>query len=156
MRLSKTERDFHRKNAARYFNEAWEYLEKKHRTAADDQRMLSLTHASRFHWSLVGAPPAQAVGDWQISRVYAALRQPALALRFARSSLALCREHGLSELLGTAYEAVARAYAVANDPQPARRYLEKARDHLDASSVDPEGREIFLGQIRDTERLIPR
>jgi tetratricopeptide (TPR) repeat protein len=156
MTVSKAEREFHRKTGARCFNEAWKYLEKAGRNARDDRHLLHLVHASRFHWGLVGTARNQTVGDWQISRAYAALSQPELALRFARSSLELCRKNGLSDLEGTAYEAIARSYAVAKDPPSARKYLQKAREHLDASSVDAEDREIFLGQIRDTERLIER
>lgn len=154
MTLSAVEREFHRKTGARCFNEAWKYLEKNRRNARDDRCLLSLVHASRFHWSLVGTPRNQAVGDWQISRAYAALGQPELALQFARSSLELCQKNDLSELEGTAYEAMARAYAVAKDARTAGRYLKKAREHLDASSADDEDRRIFLGQIRATERMI--
>jgi tetratricopeptide (TPR) repeat protein len=156
MTVSKAERAFHRKTGARCFNEAWKYLEKAGRNASDNRRLLNLVHASRFHWGLVGTPRNQAVGDWQISRAYAALGRPELALQFARSSLELCRKNDLSDLEGTAYEAVARAYAVAKDPPTARKYLQKARERLEAFSVDAEDREIFLGQIRDTERLIER
>jgi hypothetical protein len=153
---SKAEREFHRTTGARCFNEAWVYLEKKHRRTADDHRMLNLVHASGFHWGLVGKPRNRAIADWQISRVYAALRRPELSLSFAHSCLELCRKHGLTDLEGTAYEAIARAYVVAEDAPRARKYLKKAREHLDASSVDSEGRATFLGQIRDTERLLAR
>jgi tetratricopeptide (TPR) repeat protein len=156
MTASKEEREFHRRTGARCFNDAWKYLEKAGRTARDDRHLLNLVHASRFHWGLVGTPPSQAVGDWQISRAYAALGEPRLALEFARSSLELCEKNDLSELEGTAYEAMARAYAVAKDSPRARRYLKKAREHLAASSIDEEARKTFLSQIRETERLIGR
>ncbi len=154
MTLSKGEGEFHRRTGAPCFNEAWDYLEKKDRDAHDDQHMLYLAHASRFHWSLVGTPRNKAVGDWQISRVYSALNQPQLALRFANSSLELCQKYDLSEILCTAYEAIARAYAVAKDHQSAKDFVKKAYEQLDASSVDDEDREIYLGQIRETEGLI--
>lgn len=79
--MSQTERDFHRKLATQCFNETWDYLDKTVRDANDDQRMLHLTHTSRFHWSFVGNARRLVIGDWQISRVYAALKQPELALR---------------------------------------------------------------------------
>ncbi|HKN07324.1 MAG TPA: hypothetical protein VJ021_06990 [Thermoplasmata archaeon] len=156
MTLSKAQREFHRKTGARCFNEAWEYLEKKRRSNDDDRRMLTLVHASRFHWGLVGQARERAVADWQVSRAYAAVHQPQLSLLFARSSLELCETNHLSEFLCTAYEAMARAFAVAHDPRSARKYLRKARAQLDASSVDDEGRKIFLSQIRATEKLIHR
>jgi hypothetical protein len=156
MALSKRDRELHRKMMASCFNECWEYLEKRKRTDPDDRRMLTLTHAARFHAEVAGTPKNQAIGDWQISRVYAALREPRLSLGFAKSSLELCERNGLSEILCTAYEAMARAHAVNNDRAAAQDFILKAHNALDASSVDEEGRDIFLGQIRETERSIRR
>lgn len=148
------EREFHRKTAARCFNEAWAYLEKRVLIGDDRSRLLNLVHASRYHWGIVGTPENQAVGDWQISRAYASLGQPDLSLRFAKSCLATCEKNDLSEILCSAYEAIARAYAVADDPKSGREYLRKARQHLAALSLDREDRAVYLGQIRDTERLL--
>ncbi|MGA8604654.1 MAG: hypothetical protein WB788_06285 [Thermoplasmata archaeon] len=118
--------------------------------------MLTLVHASRFHWGLVGQARERAVADWQVSRAYAAVHQPQLSLLFARSCLELCETNQLSEFLCTAYEAMARAFATARDPRSARKYLRKARDQLEAASVDDEDRKVFLGQIRETQKLIRR
>jgi hypothetical protein len=152
--LSKSEREFHRRVAARCFNQTWDYLENRARTKRDDQVMLHLAHSSRYHWSLVGTPRNIAVGDWQISRVYAALRQPNLSLLFAKSSLEICKRKGLSEVLATAYEAVARAYAVAKDYTAASRYLRLARNQLKTLNMGVEDRNVYLSQIDETEKLI--
>jgi hypothetical protein len=152
--LSKSEREFHRKAAIRCFNETWDYLEKKERTVQDVQKVLQLAHTSRYHWGLVGTPQNVAVGDWQISRVYADLRQPRLSLLFAKSSLEICRREKLSEVLATAYEAVARAYAVAEDHAAASKYLKLARDQLETLDLRAEDRKVYLGQINETEKLI--
>ena len=141
---------------ARAFNGAWEYLDKKRRTDRDDLQMLTLVHAARYHAKFAGTARNQAIGDWQVSRAYAAVGEPRLALAFARSSLALCEQHELSDILCTAYEAVARAFAVAGDPKAAREYLAKARAQLDATPLEAESREIFQGQIRETERMVRR
>ncbi len=116
--------------------------------------MLHLAHASRFHWGLVGSPRNRAVGDWQISRIYAALNQPGLSLKFAKSSLEICQKNDLQEVLATAFEAIARAYAVARDYSSARSYIEKAREQLSKVSLEEEDRETYMGQIRETEALI--
>lgn len=116
--------------------------------------MLHLAHASRFHWGLVGTPRNRAVGDWQISRVYAALNQPGLSLQFARSSLEISQKNDLQEVLATAFEAIARAYAVAGDYPSAESYIKQAREQLSKLSLDEEDRETYLGQIRETEALI--
>ncbi len=129
-------------------------MEKKERTERDDQKMLRLAHASRYHWGLVGTPRNEAVGDWQISRVYAALEQPRLSLLFAFSSVEICKKERLPEILATAYEAVARAYAVAEDHVSASKYLKLARDQLETLDLRAGDRKAYLGQIDETEKLI--
>ena len=142
--------------AARLFNEAWGYLDRKDRSPEENAEMLNLAHASRYHWGVVGSPVNLAVGDWQISRVYASLKQPELSLRYARLSLSICKKNGLGEMLPSAYEAMARAYAVARDPRRAAEHLVKARQMLDGLTLVKHEREIYLGQIRDTQHLIDR
>jgi hypothetical protein len=156
MRMQQSERRFHRKTAAQCFNKTWDYLDKKKRTADHDAIMLHSAHASRYHWSLVGSPGNLAVGDWQISRVYAALDQPSLSLRFAKSSLEIARKNKLPEILVTAYEAMARAHAVAKNFTAARNHLGKALTQLDSLTIEDGDREIYLDQIRETERMIRR
>jgi hypothetical protein len=151
--------EFHRKTAKRCFNEAWDYLEKKNRDADDDRHMLHLAHTARYHWAFVRAPKKEqmrhrAVGDWQISRVYATLNQPSLALLFAKSALETMQKNNLSDVLHTGYEAVARAHTVAKEFKTARDYLRRARKQLAKSNVDDEDRKIYSDQIQETERLI--
>jgi hypothetical protein len=154
MPISKTERQFHRKTAVWSFNRTWDYLEKKDRSPEDDRQMLYLAHTSRFHWSLVGTPRNQAVGDWQVSRVYACLNQPSLALQFARASLETCKKNDLVDLIHTANEAMARAYAVAKDYPNARRFLVKASNQLGKLRIADEDRRAYQSQIRETEKMI--
>lgn len=156
MTISNVERQFHRKTAARCFNETWDYLERKGRDSEDDRQMLHLAHASRFHWGLVGSPRNLAVGDWQISRVYASLNQPELALKFAKASLDACKRNNLIELMHTANEAMARAYAVAKDYSNAQRYLVKAIEQLRGLKLSYEDRRLYQNQIRETGRLIDK
>jgi tetratricopeptide (TPR) repeat protein len=156
MRISEQEREFHRKVAAQCFNKAWDLLDKKRRSDEDNLQMLYLSHASRYHWGLIGAPRNRAVGEWQLSRIYAALGQPQMALWFARSCLATCRNNDLSDIIHTAYEAMARASAVSKDYRRARRYLDKARRRLDESDLEKSDRGIYLDQIAETEGLIRR
>lgn len=118
--------------------------------------MLQLAHASRYHWGLVGTHLNQAVGDWQISRVYASLGQADLALRYAKRCLSACRKKGLGETVPSACEAVARAYAVAKDPKRADEYLAKAKLLLDRIPLGKEDKAIYLGQIEDTQNMIDR
>src|SRR5205807_1840583 len=112
---SQTDKEFHRKVAAECFNRTWDYLEQENRSLDDDQMMLNLAHASRYHWSLIGKPWNFTTGDWQISRVYAALNQPDLALSFAKKALETSQKHNLSERLISAYEAMPGPHPLPTD-----------------------------------------
>ena len=153
MFMSQDERDFHRKIAAKCFNETWNYLDKPVRDASGDRQMLLLTHTSRYHWSFVGDATSCMAGDWQISRVYAALKQPELAMQFASTALEICQAEKLSDLSTSAYEGMARAYAIENDLKNAKKYINLARKALE-SIVDKEDRRIYTDQIDETEAMI--
>jgi tetratricopeptide (TPR) repeat protein len=153
--MSTNELEFHKKTAKKCFNEAWDYLDKKSRDANDEQQMLHLAHASRYHWGLVGSARNFAVGDWQLSRVYAALNEPRLALHFAKSALEITQKNNLSENLPSAYEGMARAYAVAKEKRPAMDYIKKAREALDkATGMSAGDKKVYAGQIDETEALL--
>ncbi len=153
--MSESEREFHQKTAKQCFNQTWDYLDKKNRDANDEQQMLHLAHAARYHWNFIGTANNLAVSDWQISRVYAALNQPQLALHFAKSALEIMQKNNLSEILCTGYEGIARAHAVAKDYASARDYIKKAREQLEKTTVmDDEDNKIYSDQIHDTEELI--
>ena len=156
MRMTEAERKFHRKTAAQSFNKTWDYLDMKRRNTKDDEMMLHLAHTSRYHWGLVGTPRNQAVGDWQTSRVYAALGEPTLSLQFAKSSLEIAKKNKLSDTYSNAHEAMARAYAVASNKKLAESHLSKAKKTLKSLIIDDDDRRIYLGQILDTEKMIRR
>ena len=115
--------------AAQLFNETWRLLELENRSRDDDDRMIHMAHASRYHWGHApGATPANlARGEWQISRVYAVLGRPEPALHHARRVLDICQENGIGDWdLAFAYEALARAHAVAGDAAQARHHTDQA------------------------------
>jgi len=126
----------------------------KKRTPREDMEMLRLVHTSRFHWGLVGNARNFAIGDWQISRTYAALGQPELSLLFARSSLEICEREGLDEILPSALEGVARAYATAGNRRMVQRYLARALRRLNSVDLTSEDRELYSTQIKDTKSMI--
>ncbi len=115
--------------AAQLFNETWRLMERQGRSRDDDDRMIHAAHASRYHWGQVpGVTPAHlARGEWQISRVYCVLGRAEPALHHARRVLDLCQENGIGDWdLAFAYEALARAHAVAGDAEQARHYTDQA------------------------------
>ncbi len=139
--------DQHRALAVGLFNHVWELLRTAHRTPAMDAQMVHAAHASRFHWSQVGGPEQLAVGDWQCSRVYAVLGRSEPALHHARASLAICEEGGLGDwVVAAAYEALARASAVAGDLTATDQWMGRAREAV-LAIADPEDRDVIEADL---------
>jgi hypothetical protein len=133
--------------AASLFNRVWELLEKGDRTTADDDEMVNAAHASRLHWTSIGTPRHLAVGDWQISRVYSVLGRAEPAVHHARR----CHDLAVTVtdepwLLASAYEGLARAYAVAGDRAAAVEWKAKAVAQLELVT-DADDREIVEGDV---------
>lgn len=119
----------HRRMAVDLFNFVWTLLEKPARSVDENDAMLNAACASCYHWGLVGHPANQARGQWQISRVCSALGLAESAEHHARRSLEICRQHNLGDFdLAFAYEALARAAAVAKNAELCRQNLQFARD----------------------------
>ena len=128
--------------AAALFNRVWELLEKSDRTPADDDEMVNAAHASRLLWTGIGDAQNWAIGDWQVSRVYSVLGRAEPAVFHARRCLAHAEQvEGQTWLLASAYEGLARAYAVAGDRAAAGEWKAKAEQRL-SEVEDPEDREI--------------
>jgi hypothetical protein len=133
--------------AARLFNTVWELLETENRSTDDDDRMLHMAHASRYHWGQVGSPPRLARGEWQCSRVYAALRRPEPCLHHAQRVLDICLAEGIADFdLAFAYEALARGHAISGDAETARAMTERALAATEKVAED-EDRKILLADL---------
>ncbi|MFL5766521.1 MAG: MerR family transcriptional regulator [Actinomycetota bacterium] len=134
------------------FNETWTLLEKTDRDRSEDDRMIHIAHASRFHWGNVGEPENLAIGEWQISRVYAVLGRAEPSLYHANRSLEICLEHGIGDFpLAYAYEALARGHLVAGDRAEATRFTELANEAGDGIAEE-EDRELLR---QDLEAIAP-
>lgn len=145
--MSPDEQQVHRRLAAELFNEVWRLLEKPDRDQADDDRMLHAAHASRFHWGEIGEPINFARGEWQVSRVYAILRRAEPALFHALRCLEICQAHGIGDFdLAFAYEALARASAVADQADEAARYAELARQ-AGERIAEADDRDLFFADL---------
>ncbi len=128
-------------------------MEKDARTSAEDDEMIHCAHASAYHWMHAGTAVNRARSEWQCSRMYTVLGRAEPALQHAKRCLEICEaEPGALEDwdLPFAYEALARAYALAGDTAEMTRCLEQARS-LGAAIVDEEDRaplEADLATIR--------
>jgi len=135
--------------AAQLFNETWRLMEQENRSTLDDDRMIHTAHASRYHWGQAptATPANLARGEWQISRVYTVLERAEPALHHARRVLELCEDNKIGDWdLGFAYEALARAYAVAGDAQQARAFTDQALAAAEEITEDGD-RELLLADL---------
>ncbi|MGD0977521.1 MAG: hypothetical protein ABR962_00090 [Candidatus Bathyarchaeia archaeon] len=122
-----TEKEVHKKFAVDCFNLVWTFMDRKNRTKEEDDKMVHAAHASRFHWGEIGTPLEFERGEWQISRVYTVVKRPESALYHAMRCLEICRENNIGDWdIAFAYEAVARAYAVAGQKTECKKYIELA------------------------------
>jgi hypothetical protein len=140
--------------AAGLFNRTWELLETVGRTPEQDDEMIHAAHASRYHWGEIGRPVNLARGEWQCARVYSALGRAEPAMWHARRCLAILEtdpEDVEDFDFPSAYEGLARAAAVAGDPEEHDRWEARARAALDAIS-DPEDRAIIEADLDGVAR----
>lgn len=137
----------HRKLAAELFNGTWTLLEKQDRTPDDDARMIHMAHASAHHWLQVGTPVNFSRSHWLCSRVYSVLGRPEPALYHAQLAHDICAGHGIGDFdLAYAFEALARAHAVAGNGGESDDWLERARAAT-ADVAEAEDRELLLSDL---------
>lgn len=143
----------HRRLAIDLFNRSWQLLEKDARTPEEDDELVHVAHAARYHWGEVGTAAHRARGDNQCARVYAALGRPEPALHHARRSLELVRagSDGFEDWdLATALEVVARAHLAAGNRAEAGHYAQLARAELNGIA-DPDDREVVESQLAELD-----
>ena len=149
-----TEQESHRKFAVDLFNLVWDLLDRGERTKEEDDRMLHAAHASRFHWGEIGTPLEFERGEWQISRVYAVLNRPQAAIYHAQRCLDICTANQIGDFdIAFAYEALARAYAIAGESEKSREYVRLAQQA--GEQIEDEGnREYFSSELRTVTELL--
>ena len=117
----------HRWFATDCFNRVWELLDKPDRSSDDDERMISLCHASLAHGRERSdcAPLSLSIGYWQLSRVYAVLGLAEGAGRYG--NLCLGTSAGLPPFyLAYAHEALARTAKLTGDTEALARHRAEA------------------------------
>jgi hypothetical protein len=142
-----TEAEAHKFFGVKLNNAVWDFLGKEFRSSADNEAMIQAAHASYYHWSVIGKPENFARGQWMLARVYAVTNNPPAALKYAGMCHQTCQAHTLADFdLAYAYEALARAYAVAGNEGQYRHFYMLAEEAA-ASIADPEDRKIFDGDL---------
>ncbi|KYK33394.1 MAG: hypothetical protein HXS46_13385 [Theionarchaea archaeon] len=142
-----TEKEFHKKMAVDLFNSVWSFLDKKERTAEEEDEMVHAAHASRYHWGQIGSFLEKERGEWQISRVYSVLKRLQPALYHAQRCLEICKENNIGDFdIAFAYEAMARAYAVSGEKTESKKYIELAKK-AGNQIENAEDKRIFFGDL---------
>ena len=143
------DREAQRRLGVELFNRTWTLIAKEGRTPEDDDELVHCAHASAYHWLHAGGTAAnRARSEWQCSRVYSMLGRGGPARDHAGRCLEIVEAHP-AEMedwdLPFAYEALARASAVAGDPA-AREWLERAR-RAGEGIAEPEERELLVADL---------
>ena len=108
-----------RRLGAELYNRTWKLF------GGDPDALIHTAHASAYHWMQVGTAANRARSEWLCARVYSELGRPEPALHHARRCLELVEQNpdAMEEWdLSAAYEALARAHAVAGDAAASARY----------------------------------
>jgi len=144
------DRQLHETLAKQINGEVWSLLDKPDRTVEEDERLVLAAHASAYHWLYAGTPVHRQRGEWMLAHVHTVLSRESPARHHARRCLTLT-ETFAAEMkdfdVAYAYEAMARAAALAEDVDTARRYLPLA-EVRGAHIADEEDRTIFMGDLR--------
>ena len=137
----------HRQLGVDLFNGTWTLMEQADRTPDDDALMIHMAHASAYHWLQVGTPENVARSHWQCSRMYTVLGRSEPAIYHAKLMLDVCEQNDIGDWdLAFAYEALARAYAVARNSAESARWLTKAQA-ASGDITDEEDRDLLLTDL---------
>ena len=135
------------------FNRAWELIDQAHRSPAQDYEMIRLSLASTWHWTQREdcTNKNYSIGYWQTSRIYSILGQADNARRYGKLCLDVSQEADVPPFfLGYAYEALARAEAVAGNQAALQQHLQQARETAEKVS-DPEEKQLLLDDLEALE-----
>ena len=141
----------HRYFSAQCFNQAWELIKKPDRTTEEDEAMISLSHASHYHWTQrEGYSPTNAsIANWQLARIYTIVGRLEQARHYASLCLQSSREAGVEAVfLGYAYEALARVERLDGNEEQAQKYVAAALQQVEKAE-DEEDRQMLLDDLAD-------
>jgi len=143
-----TEQEAHKRFAVNAFNLVWDLLGKEGRTQEEEDKMVNAVHASRFHWGEIGTPLEFERGEWQISRVYSVLNQPEAAKLHAQRCLDICEQNSIKDFdIAFAYEAMARANAVAGEQAEAEKYVQLGKE-AGEQIAEKGNKDYFLSELK--------
>lgn len=131
----------------RFFNQAWDLIDKSGRTPAEDRRLLTLAMASRALWDDIGADEQWITGDWQVAHVAALTGFADLALDFAAAAYERAARADVPLWLkASTCEGLARAHAVAGHDAERDAWVLRAGELLEQVD-DADDRAVIEGQL---------
>lgn len=119
----------HRYFSSECFNHAWDLIEKPDRTPEEDEEMVLLSLTSCWHWSRRSDCTAKnlSISYWQISHIYSLLQQVENARTYAQRCLEVSQNEDVPPFyLGYAFEALARAEAIAGETARMKAHIASA------------------------------
>jgi hypothetical protein len=139
----------HKYFSAECFNRAWDYIDKPMRKQSEDESMLQLSLTALWHWTQRKdcTPTNLSIGYWQVSRVYALLRQAENARRYGNLCLEVSQGEDVASFYrGYAYESLARAEMVSGNMDQMEKHLIQA--HQIATALpDAEEKKMLLKDL---------
>lgn len=118
------------------------------RTPEEDIELLSLAFTSRHFWRIAGGNQQFAIADWFVSRVFAAIGEGSMAVRFAEESLKYSQTNFPHWTKASLHEGAARAYKCAGDLEKMASHMKLAESELD-SEGSPEDAQIIREQLAE-------
>ncbi len=131
----------------------WELVDKASRTPEETDEMVEAAYASLYHWRSVGTDVHIQRGKWLLSHVYVIINDERLSLKFARDCLQITEAHRAQMKdfdIAYAYEAMARALALNQQDDEARKYYAMAQKAGELIA-DDEDKKIFAGDFMGGE-----
>ncbi len=137
--------------AVALFNRVWDLLDRGDaRSGEQTDEMIDAAHTSRYLWRRIGGTEQAIVGEWQISRAYAAAGIGGEAVRHALTAqrlLDLDHDPAVSDwLAASVQEGIARAYLADDKPEAAALAHSAGRGAL-ADIADAEDRALIASQL---------
>ena len=149
--------NIHKNLSVDCFNKCWTYIDRKDRSAEDNENMILLAYSSLWHWKQRddSKPRNLSVGYWQISRAHALAGHYEMAKLFGEKCLEVGEKNNLSPFyVGYAYEALARAEILHKNMKAARDYVAQAQKQIE-KITDKEEKKFLSADIVDLKKLIP-
>lgn len=129
--------EFHKGLAEELFSHVLALMERTDRNCAENDRMIHMAHAARFHYELGGTALNIALGEWQCARVHTMLNQAESAQYHAWRYLEHAENYGLGPFhVAQAHAVISAAHARTNKEEAAHQ-LNLAKETRDSVN-DPE------------------